>query len=139
MAASSFVRVSNVIIRNLTIRDTRMPDDDPGDDGYDYDAIQMDTANRIWTDNVTARITIHHNWFRNTKTRSPSVDNVAYGHLYNNYLQNVGFGSHVRGSSKTVIENSYFDGVRDPYYVTGSAELAQRGNTVINSYGPPAG
>ena len=44
------VGVSNVIIRNLTIRDTLMPDDDPGDDAYDYDAIQMDTANRIWID-----------------------------------------------------------------------------------------
>jgi pectate lyase len=40
----------NVIIRNLTIRDTRMAADDPGDDVYDYDGIQMDTADHIWID-----------------------------------------------------------------------------------------
>ena len=42
--------VSNVIIRNLTIRDTLMPEDDPDDKEFDYDAIQMDTADHIWID-----------------------------------------------------------------------------------------
>lgn len=166
--------VHNVIIRNLTIRDTRMPDDDPGDDSYDYDAIQLDTADHVWidhnrltrmndglidsrkdttnltvswnhlvennktfgigwTDNLTAQITIHHNWFQNTNSRNPSADNIANAHLYNNHLQNItGYGNFVRGRTKAVIENSYYDNVRDPYYVE-AGELVPRGNIVVNS------
>jgi pectate lyase len=168
------VGVSNVIIRNLTIRDTLMPDDDPGDDAYDYDAIRLDTANRVWIDhnrlsrmndglldsrkdttnltvswnhfannnktfgigwtaNVTARITIHHNWFENTRTRNPSADNVANLHMYNNYLQNSSsYGNWVRGLTKAVIENSYYENVRNPYFVD-AGELVQRGNITVNS------
>ncbi|MEV0383174.1 RICIN domain-containing protein [Nonomuraea sp. NPDC050643] len=162
--------VSNVIIRNLTIRDTRMADDDPGDDAYDYDGIQMDTAHHVWidhnaimrmndglidsrkdtshltvswnvlaennksfgigwTENVTARMTIHHNWIRDNNSRNPSTDNVAYAHLYNNYLQNVtGYGNYSRGATKMVIENSYYQNVKDPYYRDDAAQLRQSGS-----------
>ena len=34
-----------------------------------------------WTENVTARMTIHHNWIHDTNQRNPSTDNVAYAHL----------------------------------------------------------
>jgi pectin methylesterase-like acyl-CoA thioesterase len=163
----------NVIIRNLTIRDTLMPDDDPGDKVYDYDAIRLDTADHIWIDhnhltrmndglldsrkdttyltvswnilsdnnksfgigwtpNLTAQMTIHHNWIYNSIQRNPSIDNVARAHLYNNYLQNVSsYGNYVRGLTKAVIENSYFDTVHNPYYVE-AGELVQRGNRTVN-------
>ncbi|MFC8454243.1 RICIN domain-containing protein [Kitasatospora sp. NPDC057223] len=170
--------VHNVIIRNLTIRDTRMADDDPDDKVYDYDGIQMDTADHVWidhnriermndglidsrkdtsyltvswnvlgevnkafgigwTDNVTARMTIHHNWIHDTNQRNPSVDNVALAHLYNNYLQNItSYGNLSRGASKTVIENSYFDNVANPYNIdTTAASLSQSGSIVVNSTG----
>lgn len=166
--------VDNVIIRNLTIRDTLMPEDDPGDDDFDYDAIQLDTADHIWidhnkltrmndglldsrkdttfltvswnqfldnnktfgigwTDNVTSQITIHHNWFRGTNSRNPSADNIANLHMYNNYLQDVsGYGNYVRGETQAVIENSYYDNVKNPYYVE-EGELVQRGNIDVDS------
>ncbi|GAA1000061.1 hypothetical protein GCM10009555_102250 [Acrocarpospora macrocephala] len=169
--------VSNVIIRNLTIRDTRMADDDPGDDAYDYDGIQLDTAHHVWidhntiarmndglidsrkdtsyltvswnvlsnnnkafgigwTENVTSRMTIHHNWIHDNNSRNPSTDNVAYAHLYNNYLQNItGYGNYSRGATKMVIENSYYDNVRDPYYRDDAAQLRQSGSVVVNSTG----
>ncbi|MEU6161940.1 RICIN domain-containing protein, partial [Streptomyces sp. NPDC047130] len=168
----------NVIIRNLTIRDTRMAEDDPDDKTYDYDGIQMDTADHIWidhnriqrmndglidsrkdtsyltvswnelgnvnkafgigwTENTTARMTIHHNWIHDTNQRNPSIDNVALAHLYNNYLQNVSsYGNLSRGASRTVIENSYYDNVANPYYPDSSAaSLTQSGSIVVNSSG----
>ena len=68
-----------------------------------------------WTDNVTARMTIHHNWIPDTNQRNPSVDNVLYAHLYNNYLQNItSYGNYRRGATKMVLENSYFENVNNP-------------------------
>ncbi|KUL29700.1 RICIN domain-containing protein [Actinoplanes awajinensis] len=169
--------VTNVIIRNLTIRDTQMTDDDPDDKVYDYDGIQMDTADHIWidhntiarmndglidsrkdttyltvswnvlaennkafgigwTDNVTARMTIHHNWIHDTNQRNPSTDNVAYAHLYNNYLQKVAsYGNYARGATKMVLENSYFDTVKDPYYPDATAQLKQSGSILVSCTG----
>ena len=171
------IGVHNVIIRNLTIRDAAMTSDDPGDKVYDYDGIQMDTADHIWIDhnriermndglidsrkdtsyltvswnvlsgehkafgigwtpNVTARMTLHHNWIHDNGIRNPSTDNVAYAHLYNNYMQNItGYGNYSRGATKMVLENSYFDNVKDPYYNDATAQLKQSGSIVINSTG----
>jgi pectate lyase len=168
---------SNVIIRNLTIRDTRVASDDPDDKEFDYDGIQMDTANRVWIDhnqivrmndglidsrkdttnltvswnviaegnkafgigwttNVTARITIHHNWIHDTNQRNPSTDNVAFAHLYDNYMQNItAYGNYSRGATKMVIENSYYQNVKDPYYPDPTAELRQTGSVVTGSTG----
>ncbi|MFJ4621544.1 RICIN domain-containing protein [Streptomyces sp. NPDC088812] len=170
--------VHNVIIRNLTIRDTRMADDDPDDKVYDYDGIQMDTADHIWidhnriermndglidsrkdtsyltvswnelgevnkafgigwTDNVTARMTIHHNWIHDTNQRNPSIDNVALAHLYNNYLQNItSYGNLSRGSAKTVVENSYYENVANPYSYDGTAAaISQKGSVLVDCTG----
>ncbi|GII77221.1 hypothetical protein Sru01_22030 [Sphaerisporangium rufum] len=169
--------VGNVIIRNLTIRDTRMTQDDPDDKDYDYDGIQMDTAHHVWidhntivrmndglidsrkdtsyltvsynviaegnkafgigwTDNVTARMTIHHNWIHDNNVRNPSTDNVAYAHLYNNYMQNIkGYGNYSRGHTKMVIENTYYENVKDPYYRDDTAELKLIGSTCVSCTG----
>jgi pectate lyase len=43
------VGVHNVIIRNLTIGNTKIPSDTTGKE-YDYDGIQMDTAHHVWID-----------------------------------------------------------------------------------------
>jgi pectate lyase len=171
--------IHNVIIRNLTIGDTAVASDDPDDKDFDYDGIQMDTADHVWidhntftsindgyidsrkdtsyvtvswnvlgnhnktfgigwTDNVTARMTIHHNWFHDTNQRNPSADNLAYAHLYNNYLQNItSYGNLSRGSTKLVLENSYFDNVANPYNIddTSLGQLKQSGSIVVNSSG----
>lgn len=81
-----------------------------------------------WTDNLTAEITIHHNWFHNVETRNPSTDNVLHAHLYNNWLDGVAkYGNWARGGTHMVLENSVFEGVKDPHYYD-SGSLVARGN-----------
>lgn len=166
----------NIIIRNLTFRDSYVPGDWNGKEN-DNDGIRMDGAHHVWidhnrferlgdgmidsrkdtsyvtiswnvfadhtkvmgigwTDNVTAKLTLHHNWFRNTHERNPSADNLSHAHFYNNYMQNIsGYGTWARGKTKMVLENSYFDSVTDPYLHSPEAELVSRGNVVTNSRG----
>jgi len=174
--------VRNVIIRNLTIGDTAMASDDPDDKDFDYDGIQMDTADHVWidhntftnindgyidsrkdtnyvtvswnrmgdhnktfgigwTENVIARMTIHHNWIFNSNQRNPSADNLLYAHLYNNYLSNVAsYGNYARGATKMVIENSYFEKVNDPFSpdTANGAQLRQSGSILVSCTGAQA-
>ncbi|PWI19177.1 pectate lyase [Streptomyces sp. Act143] len=174
---------SNVIIRNLTIRDSYVEGDWDGKT-TDFDAIQMDTADHVWIDhnrfthmgdglldirkdsryitvsynqfadhnkafgigwttNVLTEMTIDHNWFRGTKQRNPSADNLAYAHLYNNYLSAQvedgdpvwTYGNWARGKTRMVIENSYYDGVQHPYQADATAELVQRGSILRDTTG----
>lgn len=50
---------------------------------------------------------IHHNWFENTGSRHPLVRG-GYTHIYNNYFDNVRWGTNVRTRAKVRIENNYF-------------------------------
>lgn len=167
--------VRNVIIRNLTIRDSFVEGDWDGKDN-DFDGVQMDNARHIWidhnhftrggdglidsrkdtsyltvswnifsdhnktfgigwTDNVTAQMTIHHNWIRDTSQRNPAVDNVLRAHLYNNWLQRIdSYGNHARGGTNMVLENSVFEDMNKPhFYDTGT--LVAIGNSYKNTRG----
>jgi pectate lyase len=88
-----------------------------------------------WTENVTAQMTIHHNWLRDLNQRNPSVDNVQRAHLYNNFMQRLtSYGNYARGGTNAVIENSVFEDVNNPhYYDTGS--LVARGNVYSGTTG----
>ncbi|GGY96235.1 hypothetical protein GCM10010365_13960 [Streptomyces poonensis] len=173
--------VHNVIIRNLTIRDSYQGT--WNDKDHDFDAIQMDGAHHVWidhnnlrhmadglidsrkdttyvtvswnklsnnnktfgigwTENVTADLTIHHNWFSDTEQRNPSADNIAHAHLYNNYLEDVAgtdiassYGNYARGATKMVLENSYFQGMKNPVQKDSTAALVQRGNVFSGTSG----
>lgn len=172
------IDVHDVIIRNLTIRDSFIAGqyDEGGDDGGDRDGVQMDTARNVWidhchfnhlgdgqidsrkdttletvswnilenhnkafgigwTENVTAQITIHHNWLKNTTQRNPSTDNVLRAHLFNNVMENISsYGNYARGGTNMVLENSVFVKVKDPhYYDTGT--LVASGNVYRETTG----
>lgn len=173
--------VHNVIIRNLTIRDSYQGI--WNDKEHDFDAVQMDGAHHVWidhndlrnmadglidvrkdstyvtvswnrlsqnnktfgigwTENVTTDITIHHNWFRETEQRNPSTDNAAHAHLYNNFLEDVAntdinssYGNYSRGGTRMVLENSYFQGMKNPVIKDATATVVQRGNIFSGTSG----
>jgi pectinesterase len=173
--------VHNVIIRNLTIRDSYQGV--WNDKDHDYDAIQMDGAHHVWidhndlrhmadglidvrkdstnitvswnelsdnnktfgigwTENTVTDITVHHNWIRETEQRNPSTDNAAHAHLYNNVLEDTpgtaitsSYGNYSRGKTRMVLENSYFQGVRNPVIKDATASIVQRGNVFSGTSG----
>ncbi|MFF8192568.1 pectinesterase family protein [Streptomyces bobili] len=95
-----------------------------------------------WTENVTADITIHHNWIRETEQRNPSTDNVAHAHLYNNFLEDAAgtdikssYGNYSRGRTNMILENSYFQGMTNPVVRDATATLVQRGNVLSGTTG----
>ena len=89
-----------------------------------------------WTDNLITKVTIHHNWIRETNQRNPSTDNTEAAHLFNNYFQDItGYGVLARGEGKVVVENSFFDSVNDPLTINNDAELVERGNIFEDTTG----
>ena len=160
--------VHNVIIRNLTIRDSFLKGD-WGGMKQDDDGVQMDKAHHVWIDhchfsrcgdgiidsrldttyltvswcilrdhnktfgigwtkNVTAQMTIHHNWFRNTNYRNARVDQVLRAHLYNNFMQNVGTrGNWANGGTNMILQNSVFENVNNPQRCDSGATLVASG------------
>ncbi|WP_231938500.1 pectate lyase family protein [Arthrobacter sp. B6] len=83
-----------------------------------------------WTQNVVTRITVHHNWIRNTHQRNASLDNTAASHVYNNYLENISsYGMLGRNEALLVVEGNYFRNVRNPLHHQGpGGELVARNN-----------
>ncbi|GGS62843.1 pectinesterase family protein [Streptomyces violaceus] len=95
-----------------------------------------------WTENVKTDITIHHNWIRETEQRNPSTDNAAHAHLYNNFLEDAAgtdiksaYGNYSRGATKMVLENSYFQGVKNPVIKDTGAAIVQRGSVFSGTSG----
>jgi len=169
--------VHNVILRNLTIRDTYVKGDWAGLT-QDDDGLQMDGAHHVWVDHchfsrhgdgcldsragttyltvswcifshhnktfgvgwdskVTAQITLHHSWFRNTGCRSPAAGQVLRAHYYNNYLQNIGTCSHrALIGTNLIVQNSLFENVNNPHRRSdATTTLVATGNVYRNTRG----
>lgn len=90
-----------------------------------------------WTSNAVTKMTIHHNWIRNTVQRNFSLDNTAAAHVYNNYLQDVGqYGMMGRNAAKVVLEGNYFTAVADPVVAKDPAtEIVNRDNIFDSTRG----
>ncbi|MBP2267986.1 pectinesterase [Pseudarthrobacter sp. PvP004] len=90
-----------------------------------------------WTGNAVTKMTIHHNWIRNTVQRNFSLDNTAAAHVYNNYLQDIGqYGMMGRNAAKVVLEGNYFTAVADPVVAKDPAtEIVNRDNIFESTRG----
>jgi pectinesterase len=90
-----------------------------------------------WTSNAVTRMTIHHNWIRNTTQRNFSLDNTAAAHVYNNYLQDIGqYGMMGRNAAKVVLEGNSFSTVQDPVVAKDPAtEVVNRDNVFNGTRG----
>ena len=170
-------RVSNVIIRNLTFRDSFIGADwDGKSPENDNDGIRIDTSHHIWvdhneferlgdgqldirkdstavtaswnyfrdhnktlgvgwTDNVVTTLTLHHNRFSNVHQRNGSLDNVAAGHVYNNWLSGVSsYGMNARGEqTELVVEGNVFEHARNP--LIGEGSVFQQDNIFVDVWG----
>ncbi|MGF6822879.1 pectate lyase [Microbacterium sp. ZKA21] len=170
-------RVSNVIIRNLTFRDSFIGADwDGKSPENDNDGIRIDTSHHVWvdhneferlgdgqldirkdstavtaswnyfrdhnktlgvgwTDNVVTTLTLHHNRFSNVHQRNGSLDNVAAGHVYNNWLSGVSsYGMNARGAeTQLVVEGNVFEDARNP--LIGEGSVFQQDNIFENVWG----
>lgn len=170
-------RVSNVIIRNLTFRDSFIGADwDGKSPENDNDGIRIDTSHHVWvdhneferlgdgqldirkdstavtaswnyfrdhnktlgvgwTDNVVTTLTLHHNRFSNVHQRNGSLDNVAAGHVYNNWLSGVSsYGMNARGAeTQLVVESNVFEHARNP--LIGEGSVFQQDNIFVDVWG----
>lgn len=167
----------NVVIRNLTFRDSYIPGDWDGKfDDNDNDGIRIDTSDHVWidhnefarvgdgqldvrkdstaitvswnyfhdhnktlgvgwTDQALTTITLHHNRFSNVHQRNASLDNVAYGHVYNNWLSGVSsYGINARGQASVLVESSVFEQARNPLIADGG-RVHQRDNIFRDVWG----
>ncbi|WP_166845272.1 pectinesterase family protein [Isoptericola sp. BMS4] len=169
--------VENVIVRNLTFRDSYLPGDWDGKHN-DNDGIRVDTSSHVWidhnaftrigdgmtdlrkdstaltlswnsyrdhnkaigvgwTDNVVTTLTMHHNLISNSYQRNGSIDNVAYGHLYNNYVEGIGqYGTMSRGASQLLVENSVYAHGEDAIVAKDpGSRVHSRGNRFVDIRG----
>jgi pectate lyase len=170
-------QVENVIVRNLTFRDSFVAGDWDGKfDDNDNDGIRIDTSDHVWidhnefarlgdgmvdvrkdstavtiswnsfrdhnktlgvgwTDNLITTLTLHHNRFANVHQRNASLDNVAAGHVYNNWLSGVSsYGINARGGARVLVESSVFEHARNPLIADGG-QVHQRDNVFHDVWG----
>ncbi|WP_197517442.1 right-handed parallel beta-helix repeat-containing protein [Microbacterium karelineae] len=170
--------VENVIVRNLTFRDSYVAGDWDGKfDDNDNDGIRIDTSDHVWidhnefarlgdgqldirkdstavtaswnyfhdhnktlgvgwTDNLVTTLTLHHNRFSNVHQRNGSIDKVAYGHVYNNWMSGVSsYGMNSRGGSTMLVENSVFEHAQRPLIADEGSTVHGRGNIFRNTWG----
>ncbi|MEV4115510.1 right-handed parallel beta-helix repeat-containing protein [Nonomuraea sp. NPDC049695] len=95
------------------------------------------------TDVGHLKVTIHHNFFDNSRQRHPRIRFGEPVHIYNNYfLNNELYGVASTQNAGAVVEGNYFENVAHPLYSasgyadSGPGRAVQRNNVFVNSGAP---
>ncbi|MEV0999299.1 right-handed parallel beta-helix repeat-containing protein [Nonomuraea sp. NPDC050202] len=95
------------------------------------------------TDIGHLKVTIHHNFFDNSRQRHPRIRFGEPVHIYNNYfLGNELYGVASTENAGAVVEGNYFENVPHPLYSasgyadSGPGRAVQRNNIFVNSGTP---
>jgi len=98
------------------------------------------------TDIGHLKVTIHHNFFDNSRQRHPRVRFADPVHVYNNYfLNNELYGVASTENAGVLVEGNYFENVPFPIFSTsgyadsGPGRAVERNNVYVNSGTPETG
>lgn len=90
------------------------------------------------------RITYHHNYFNNCRSRNPRVRFANPLHVFNNYYVNIGdYAIASTQNAGVLVEGNYFENTPDPFHLgegsSGPGSIVARNNVFVNSGSGQAG
>jgi pectate lyase len=81
--------------------------------------------------------TLHHNWFAARCDQRMPSGSYSMAHLYNNYFNCSGnsYSTNARAGANWIVENNYYQSVKDPLYEEGGGKIKSSGNTFASCTG----
>ncbi|MFT3868261.1 MAG: hypothetical protein QM715_07170 [Nibricoccus sp.] len=83
------------------------------------------------------KVTLHHNWWASRCDQRMPSGSYGQGHLYNNYFNCSGnsYCTNARVGSNWLVQNSYYQSVKNPLYEEGGGKIKSSGNTFASCTG----
>ncbi|MFT3867835.1 MAG: hypothetical protein QM715_04990 [Nibricoccus sp.] len=81
--------------------------------------------------------TLHHNWFASRCDQRMPSGSYSMAHIYNNYFNCSGnsYCTNTRVGGNWIVENNYYQSVKDPLYEEGGGKIKSSGNTFASCTG----
>lgn len=81
--------------------------------------------------------TLHHNWYANRCDQRMPSGSYSMAHIYNNYFSCSGnsYATNARTGANWIVQNNYYQGVKNPLYEEGGGRIMSSGNTFASCTG----
>jgi pectate lyase len=81
--------------------------------------------------------TLHHNWYASRCDQRMPSGSYSMAHIYNNYFNCSGnsYCTNARDGSNWIVQNNYYQSVKDPLYQEGTGRIKSSGNTFASCTG----